>query len=190
MDKDKNAYFDLVLRIKQNEEYAFEMLFKLFYKQLFQYALVFVKHAHIAEEILQDAFLKIWEIRQSIDENQSIKAFLYKCVHNSSINYLNKLKTTNRLSQEYLNELNHRQEFFQESHEDNYFELLAKEELEDKIRQVIQDLPPQCREIFVMCRMYSLTYNQIAEKLNISVNTVKTQLSRAMQKIRDEVKNS
>lgn len=189
VNKDNNAYFDLVLRIKRSEEPAFEMLFKLFYKQLLQYALVYVKHPHIAEEIVHDSFLKIWEIRSTIDENQSLKAFLYRCVHNNSINYLNKVKVTNRLAEEYGIELLHRGELFQHDPNDRYFEQLSNDDLIEKIKKNIQELPSQCREIFMMCRIYGLTYNQIAEKLNISVNTVKTQLSRAMQKIRDEIKN-
>lgn len=190
MDKNKIIQIDLIQRIKKGENSAFELLFKLYYSPLLHFARVYVKQTDAAEEIVQETFIKVWETRASLDENQSIKAYLYRCIHNNSINYIKKLQLTRKLAEEYINELIYRLRLIEQETPQNYFDILAQEELEKRITMSIDSLPPQCREIFILCRLDGLSYQQIADKLNISINTVKTQLSRALQKIRTDLKIS
>jgi len=180
--------FELTEKLKKGDQLAFELLFKLYHKPLCNFARVYVKHEDIADEIVQETFIKIWEVRSTLDENLSVKAFLYRCVHNHSINYIRKLKVTNRLSDEYIAEIKYRMQFLEMGLDDSYFEELEAKDLEQKIQQTIDGLPQQCREIFLLSRFTEMTNRQIAEKLSVSVNTVKTQVARALHKVRIALK--
>lgn len=190
MVKDEVLHVELTKRIKQSELSAFELLFKLYHKPLCNYARVYVKHFEIADEIVQETFVKIWEIRSSLDEKLSIKAFLYRCVHNHAINYIKKMQKDARLSNDYIQEMKYRMQFLELETDDNYFDKLAAMDIESIIEKAIDELPPQCREVFLLSRFKGMSYQQIADHLMISVNTVKTQLSRSTQKIRMVLKKS
>jgi RNA polymerase sigma-70 factor, ECF subfamily len=176
--------FELTERVKQGEQVAFELLFKMHHEQLCNYARVYVKSMDIADEIVQDTFVKIWEIRTTLDPDQSLKAFLFRCVHNNCINYIKKVKVNSKLSETYVNEMKYRMQLLEQDVPESYFDMLAEEELGISIKKAIDELPAQCKEIFLLSRFNEMSYQQIADKLRISVNTVKTQLSRAMQKLR------
>jgi RNA polymerase sigma-70 factor, ECF subfamily len=178
---------ELVRLIRRGEQSAFELLFKLHYSALSQFARIYVKRNDIAEEIVQETFIKIWEIRDSIDENRSLKAFLYKCVHNNSINFIKTEKKLIHLNEEFISELEVRFHLSSEEYSDNYFEFLASEQLSALVHDSIMKLPDQCREVFLLCRFHNQSYQEIASKLDISINTVKTQLSRAMTKLQQSL---
>jgi RNA polymerase sigma-70 factor, ECF subfamily len=184
VQKDEILNVELTRRIKQNEQTAFRLLFKLYYNQLCNYARIYVKRFEIADEIVQETFVKVWEIRSTLDERLSLKAFLYRCVHNNAINYIKKLEVDNRLTSDYVNEMKHRMQLLERETGDSYSDNLAAEELEVYIQKAIDDLPAQCREVFLLSRFKEMSYQEIADHLLISTNTVKTQLSRALQKIR------
>jgi RNA polymerase sigma-70 factor (family 1) len=180
--------FELTERIKKGEQSAFKILFKLYHKPLCHFARVYVKQMDIADEIVQETFIKIWEIRHTLDETLSLKAFLYRCVHNNCINYIRKLQVDNRLSEKYVHEIKYRVQFLELGLDHSYFDELVANELDLKIQKAIDGLPEQCREIFLLSRFNDMNNRQIAEKMSVSVNTVKTQVSRALQKIRTSLK--
>ncbi|HEY4788225.1 MAG TPA: RNA polymerase sigma-70 factor [Bacteroidales bacterium] len=184
MTKDEILNIEITKRIKQDDTSAFELLFKLYHKQLCNYARIYVKHLEISDEIVQETFVKIWEVRETLDERLSLKAFLYRCVHNNSINYIKKMQVTNRLSKDYINEMKYRMQLLELETADKYFDKFAAEELESCIQRLIDELPAQCREVFLLSRFKEMSYQEIANQMSISINTVKTQLSRALQKLR------
>jgi RNA polymerase sigma-70 factor, ECF subfamily len=186
--KEELIHNEIIKRVKSGDQKAFELLFNLYYNQLVNFAYTFLKDVDIANEIVQETYIKVWEIKDSLDENLSIKAFLYKCTHNNCINYIKKAQVTHKLTEKYITELSYRLKFLGENQPNSFFDDLAEEELELCVQKAIDSLPQQCREIFLMSRFKGLTYLEIANKLSISVNTVKTQLSRALQKIRLGIK--
>ncbi len=179
---------ELALRIKQSDLKAFELLFKIYHKPLCNYAKVYVYNIDIADEIVQETFISIWDNRTLIDEQKSLNSFLYKCIYNNCINFIKKAQTNRKLSEAYKKEIEYRVRMLEENYSESYFDHLTNEELENSIKIAIEHLPDQCREIFLLSRYEELTYQQIADKLNISINTVKTQLSRALQKLRIDLK--
>ncbi len=190
MSKEKLFEGELVRLIKRGEQSAFEILFRLHYNALIHFANTYVKRSDIADEIVQETFIKIWEIRSSIDETRSIKAFLYRCVHNNCLNYIRDQKKIVYLSSEFISELEGRFQLIDENASNNYFEYLASEQLSALVHDSIMQLPDQCREVFLLCRFHDKSYQEIATQLGISVNTVKTQLSRAMAKLNDAIKSA
>lgn len=179
---------ELIKKIKSGDQRAFELLFRLLHKKLCNYAYIFVRDYSVSDEIIQETFIKVWETKDSLKEGQSVSAFLYKCVHNNSINYLKKKKVSSQFSEKYLNEIRASLSTVEQDFNEELIGKISLENLETRLTSAIDELPGQCREIFLLSRFENLTYQEIANKLEISVNSVKTQISRAFQKIRAVLK--
>jgi len=176
----------LISRIKSGDQFAFEILFKFMHKKLSAYARFFIRDHETVNDLIQDTFIKIWEVRESLQEDKSIKAYLFRSVHNNCINYLNKRQLNIHQSEEYARNI--KESVLSAEQGNDYEQLLdrmAQDEFDLRLSNVIDNLPPQGKEIFVLSRYHELTYKEIAVKLGISINTVKTQISRAFQKIRE-----
>lgn len=158
------------------DDLAFERLFKDHYRELHAYAQVILRDTITAEEIVQGMFLKFWEKRALLDIQTSVKAYLYRCVYNDSMNYLKhekiKLKYT---------------DFVVHSMNGTHEPASAKTELgelELQLHHALNELPEQCRTIFQMSRFEELKYREIAEELGLSVKTVENQMSKALKLLR------
>jgi RNA polymerase sigma-70 factor (ECF subfamily) len=135
-----------------------------------------------SEDIVQDVFYKIWKNRAHLDESQSFVSYLFSAVKNSSLNLLDRKKHESKYTEIMaLLYLRQRQE--------NGIETLVARDLEHDFSKALEHLPHECRKIFELSRFEGLKYQQIAERLNISIKTVETQMSRALFKIRFELKD-
>jgi len=170
----------LALRIKLGDEQAFELFFYKFNSRLCAFANKFLDDPEEAQEVVQDIFVKIWESRDEIDPESSLKSYVFKCVQNLSINRLRRKKVESRYTEIYRLVYIDNVEF--SAHES----LLAKE-LEAHIIHSINKLPSECRKIFELSRSEGLKYREIAEALHISVKTVETQMSKALRSLRHEL---
>lgn len=135
-----------------------------------------------AEDIVQEVFYKIWKNRAHLDENKSFSAYLFSAVKNSSLNLLDHKKHENKYA-EIMAVLYLRQR------QDDGIETLVAKDLEQDFNKALEHLPLECRKIFELSRFEGLKYQEIAERLNISIKTVETQMSRALFKIRFELKD-
>ena len=165
---------------------AFEFVFLSFYNELCIYACGILRDIDSAEEIVQDVFVKLWENRVELSIKLSIKAYLYRAVHNQCVNYLDHIQVRKKYALELTK--NYR-DLISPVSSDHPIANLLVQELEDKINQSLLDLPEQCRKVFLLIRYEDLSYNEAAEKLGISINTVKTQLQRAISRLRENLKN-
>lgn len=138
-----------------------------------------MKDFETAKEIVQDAFISLWEKRESIDLSKPVKSYITTSVYNKSLNYLRDNKKFNRdiLNFENLYTMS----------EQNQGDKLVAAEIELKIKTSIDELPEKCREIFVMNRYENLKYQQIADKLQISIKTVEAQMSKALAHMRSKL---
>lgn len=152
------------------------MLFRSHFAGLCFFAQKYVKDIDTAKEIVQDAFLSLWEKRDTIDMDRQVKSYLTMIIHNKCTNYLrdNRKFDTNILQIENLLDVP----------EYESTDSLVTGELKVSIESAINELPEKCREIFVMNRYENLKYQEIADKLQISVKTVETQMSKALQHMR------
>ncbi len=152
------------------------MLFRSHFTGLCFFAQKYVKDIDTAKEIVQDAFLSLWEKRDTIDMDRQVKSYLTMIIHNKCTNYLrdNRKFDTNILQIENLLDVP----------EYESTDSLVTGELKVSIESAINELPEKCREIFVMNRYENLKYQEIADKLQISVKTVETQMSKALQHMR------
>lgn len=176
---------DLILGIQEGNKHLFAFLFKTYFSSLSAYAATIVKHSFLAEEIVQETFIKIWESRQQLHIKISLRSYLFRCVHNNCINYLKSTKVSLKHDDEFKKEVAYHIELATLNFSEEILDNLISEEMEASFERKINELPDQCREIFVLSRYDQFTYLEIAQKLNISINTVKTQISRALDKLRD-----
>jgi len=170
----------LAQRIKLGDEQAFELLFRKYYVRLCAFANKFLNEPEDAKEIVQDVFAKIWEGRQEIDPEDSLKSYVFKIAQNLSINKLRRNKVESRYS-EVLKLV------YIENREISVHESLMASELEENIANSIGNLPAECRKIFELSRIEGLKYKEIADKLNISIKTVEAQMSKALRLLRIEL---
>jgi RNA polymerase sigma-70 factor (ECF subfamily) len=157
----------------------FENLFFEAYADLCAYAKLFVNDLDEAEEIVQDIFVKFWENRSEIEILASSRAYLFKAVRNSCLNFIKHRKIEDSYKQQ--NQAIRDEGIFAVDEE------LAGSELEQKIRIAIDKLPPERKKIFIMCRFEGLRYKEIADKTGISVKTVENQMGKAMKFLKEEL---
>ena len=154
----------------------FETLFKEQYQPLFFYAVKFVFRHDIAEELVQDVFVQLWENRKSLQIKTSIKSYLYTAVRNRCLNYLK--SHWHRMVED---------DAILEGFSAEAQGAVDNESLKKLIQQGIQSLPEKCRIIFTLSRQAGLTYDEIAEELGLSKETVKSQIKIAIQKLRNHL---
>ncbi|MBL7802593.1 MAG: RNA polymerase sigma-70 factor [Saprospiraceae bacterium] len=163
---------ELPQALRRGDEAAFDALFRALYAPLCRYATGMCDgDPDLAEDLVQQAFVKLWEQRAQIDVRHSLRAYLYKMVHHQALNRLRHLRTRERYQNE---QLRHPEEATQ----------LADPDLSRKIHQALETLPPQCRQIFELSRFEELKYREIAELLQLSVKTVETQMGKALRLMR------
>lgn len=174
---------ELLEKIKEGNESAFEILFIRYYEPLCKYAYGILKNKNEVEEIVQSVFVKVWEYHKNIQIKISFKSYLYQMVHNAVANEIKRKKVAQKHEEE-LTRLN-----LHSPISENYpiANLISQESVE-KIEKEIASLPEQCRLVFIKYKFEDKSYNEIAEEMNISNNTIKTQLRRAMQKLHEAFK--
>lgn len=175
-------------KIQSGEMCALEKVYKAVFKSLAFYASEITGQAQLAEEIVQDVFLKIWQKRSELSIKGSFKAYLFQSVHNQALNAIRHQKTI----KESVNLLCSEETwlFISENYDlnDHFIERIFSDETEVIIEQIIKELPDKCRNVFLMSRFESLKNEEIAARLGLSEDTVKTHIYRALQKITSALK--
>ena len=170
-------------KTKSEEELAFELLFRKYYVQLCGFANKFIANSTESEEIVQEVFLNVWKKRDQLKIDNEIRPYLFKSIQNLCFNFLEHKKVVDNyyavIEVVYKNQ----------AEEFNTYESVLYTELQTRADVVIGALPDQCRKIFQMSRQEGLKYNEIADKLGISVKTVETQMSRALSKLKEELRD-
>jgi len=172
--------------IRKGDSKAFEHLFKSYFAQILSYAKEILKDHHLAEEFAEDTFVKFWTDREKICINTSIRAYLFRCIYNRCINHFKHSKVKNKYRLFFLHHISPDETNSVYSFDFPLARILDKEN-ENLLEESIAKLPKQCREIFILSRYEDLRNDKIAQKLGISVSTVKTQISRALVKLRKDL---
>jgi len=170
---------DIIGRIRQGDERQFESLFRSSYVSLVRYARTLVKDQDDAEEIVQELFYRIWQDREKIRIESSLNGYLFRSVHNRCLHFIEH----NRVVIKHAEEMSLR---LPESPE-NPSDILNYKELQARIAGILEKLPERCGKIFCMNRFEGLKYNEIAEKLSVSVKTVEANMGRALREFRKEL---
>jgi len=160
-------------------EYSdFESLFKTHNKALRNLAYNLVRDKDAAKDVVQEVFLKLWNNRQNLNLEDSIKHYLFKATAHTALNHLRFSKKLITLEDDVLKNA----VTSETSTESNY------SELEWRVRRAIDKLPPKCKAIYTLSRHEGLKYQEIADTLNLSLKTVENQMGIALEKLREDLK--
>jgi len=165
--------------LSNDNRLAFEYIFKKYYQDLCRFGVTYVKDIDIAEELVQQIFINIWERRYELSISTSMKSYLFTAVRNKSFNYI-KLQLPKEYKKVDIDEVG-----FIDSN--NKEEDIVFEDLKVYVANAIDSLPAKCKVIFNLSRNSGLTYKEIAEELDISVKTVENQIGIALKKLREQL---
>lgn len=158
-------------QINRQDPQAYRALYDLYYRALVFYAMRLVTRQDVAEDLVQELFVSMWNKRVTFISGVSFRSYLYNAVYNASLNYLKHKEVEQRYAETVWEQCNEEARVWAERYE---------EEVYRQLYQAIDRLPPKCREIFLM-HMDGKRNDEIAEVLNIAVETVKTQKKRALK---------
>ncbi|SEW25632.1 RNA polymerase sigma-70 factor, ECF subfamily [Chitinophaga sp. YR573] len=173
---------ELVVRLQQDEVSAFDTLYWKYHQAVYRNIFKFVKEQIVTEDILQEVFAKLWEKRKDINPSQSVAGWLFVISFNLSVDYVRKKLREQTIHKELLN-----LDF------DDDYSLDRKNIYEDQyqlLEKAIAQLSPKKRKIVTLCKLEGKTYDEVAEELKISRNTVKEHLSIAMVKLNDYIQKN
>ncbi|PHQ58994.1 MAG: RNA polymerase sigma-70 factor [Maribacter sp.] len=171
MDKTK-----LVCDIKNGDQLAFKLIYEEFYEPLLAYITTFTRNRQDAKDIVQNCFIILWNKRKDLADDSSLKSYLFTVAHNLYINqYKKDLYRSRVLDELKFKALNNR---IDESR-------TITEARIERMTLLIENLPPRCKQIFLMSKREGKKYIEISTLLNISSKTVESQMRIAYQKIRD-----
>lgn len=170
----------LIDALKEGDERALARIFSVYKDKLYAYCFRIVKTKDLTDEIVADVFITLWKRRDQLNITTSFEAYLISMARNLAIDSLKRASKDERLYEEIL--LNASLLYTQPDDRLDYYELQAA------VEEAIRNLPPQRRQIFIMSREDNYTHQEIADKLNISKNTVKDQIVKALADIRTYLK--
>jgi len=170
--------------MKTGDIQLFEEIYHTYYPVLYHYAVSITKDQGMAEDAVSEVFLKMWEARNSTVIESSLKSYLFKSVYHQCLNSLKHI----RVRDNYRNFFLHHPPLL-EDETDYPLSGVIENEINTILHKTIDQLPEQCRKIFVMSRIDDLKHEEIAQQLSISINTVRTQIRRALEKLRIELKD-
>ncbi|WP_294142968.1 RNA polymerase sigma-70 factor [uncultured Sanguibacteroides sp.] len=164
---------NLLQELKTGDEQAYKRLFRVYYANLVVYASTILKDREVAEDIVQELFINFWYEKKYESINSELERYLFRAIRNNCINYIrNERRHNDRLVRMIVNEK-----------EECKVDLEEMEEREELYR-AMNRLPEQCRRIFDLCCVEGMKYQEVANQLGISINTVRTQMARAFKSLR------
>jgi RNA polymerase sigma-70 factor (family 1) len=172
---------ELMLEIKADNMLAFDILYKKYSKRLYKFAFSILKSNEESENIIQDVFLNLWENRQKVDKDSSVKYYVFTIVHNSAISLIRKKARTTQFIEYLKLQQNLNQEPVNVEYEYN--------ELKERLDLIVNHLPLRQKEVYILHNVEGLKYQEIAKRLNISENTIENHMSRALRTIREKLGN-
>lgn len=163
--------------IANNSEVAFGKLYAFYHQKLVSFAYSILHAREMAEEVVEDVFIKVWKKRTTIDKVENLAVYLYVSVKNTALNRLSG-KARALLVQPY-DDLDSTTEPLHS----NPYELMISAEIMNKMNEAVEKLPPRCKMIFKLIREDGLKYKDVSSILNISVNTIDAQMAIAIKRI-------
>ena len=163
----------------QDSDKAFRYLYDKYAATLRYFSAKYVDDDATIEDIVQDAFLNLWEKRNEFKTESTIKAYLYKIVRSFSVDTIRRRNIANRYAEKIVLEKED-QEFFLEN--------IVESEVFQMIQTVFNELPPSCREVYELS-LHGKSHEEISQLLDISINTVKKHKNNANHYMRERLKH-
>ncbi|WP_298484804.1 RNA polymerase sigma factor [uncultured Maribacter sp.] len=175
---DLNDNKSLIYFLKKGDEKAYMFLLDKYHRRLHAYALTLLDDHSLAQDIVQNVFLKTWQYRKKLNHEYTIQSFLYKSVYNEFVNTYKKDKAMMLLQMKYYEALHQEIEKIDEKSLEELIQLVTKE---------VEKLPPKCKQIFSLSKKEGLTNMEISEYLNISIKTVEAHITKAFTILKNKL---
>ena len=172
---------DLAHRIKYGEKEAYEELFERYAPRIFHFSLSYLKNNADAEELVQDVFMKVWEKREILDAGQNVKAYLFKIAVNTIYDFIRRKNIETAFNEFAL--------VNSQKSSNATWDAVIYKEMQTRINVLISEMPEQRRRVFYLSKKKGLTNDEIAQKLELSKRTVENQLYRAINFLKENLKN-
>lgn len=166
-----------LLLLREGSEQAFEKIYLLYSKRLFGNLLKLVKSESIAQEILQEVFLKVWDNRRFIDTEKSFRSYLFKIAENKTYDFFRKAARDHKLQQLLLAAATEGYEHIES--------LIVNKENNRLLQQAIEALPPQRQQVFRLCKLEGKSYEEVSRLLGISTSTISDHIVKASRAVRE-----
>ncbi|NUO79653.1 RNA polymerase sigma-70 factor [candidate division KSB1 bacterium] len=170
-----NSDAELAQALRASDHVAFKTLYFRYFEVLYRFLWRYTRAEQVAKDLVQEVFTRVWQNRDKLDPQQSVKAYLFRIGYNLVIDHLRK-KTHQPDSLE-----------ADSAHEPSYVDE-SQFDLREKLQTAIDNLPEPLRVVFTMSRFEENTYAEIAEVLEISIKTVESRMSKALKELRDQLK--
>uniref|UniRef100_UPI00352A779A RNA polymerase sigma factor n=1 Tax=Aerococcus urinaeequi TaxID=51665 RepID=UPI00352A779A len=177
MIADKENLNLLLQRLQQGSEEAFTILYDKFSKPLYRNILRLVKDEEIAEELLQDLFMKIWERKEKISLEGSFKSFLYKVAENIVYSYFRTVAKDARLIDKLISDY--------VDYDSNAEELIIAKETNAMLQKAIEYLPTQRQQVYILCKLQGKSHEEVSNLLGISTSTINNQIVKANKTVKE-----
>ncbi|WP_252940007.1 RNA polymerase sigma-70 factor [Roseivirga pacifica] len=163
----------------KGDEQAFSQLFQMYYDDACRYIIRIIRDQDTAEEIAQATFVNLWEKRDLIKADVSFKSYLFRSVYNTALNYLKHQKVVATYVSRKQENIDVAKKSYV-SHQPDF-------ELQKRIDDALESLPPQCQRVFRLSREDGMKYHEIADELGISKKTVEVHMGKALRILRDHL---
>lgn len=174
-----NSEAFLVGRLQQGDKEAFELIFNEYKEKLYYFSLSYLHSSSETEEVIQNVFISLWENRQLVKDQGTLKSFLYKITVNLIYNYFKH----QAVHQKYLNHIS----FMNMLEDDHSQQTIFYNDLKDIIDALIENLPLRQQLIFKLSRHVGLSHSEIASRLGLSLRSVENQIYRAIKYIKENL---
>lgn len=169
---------ELLIFLRDDDRLAFSAIYDRYYKDVYRYSCILVKVPELAEDLTHEVFLKIWEVRKQLKIERSFKGYLFRVCHNKAVDMNKKIAAERLLMDQVLHhyKVNPVVENYTQQQLQKYDSL---------VEEALNSLSPQRRKVFEMCKKQKKSYEEVAQELNISANTVKAHMSQILSLLRN-----
>lgn len=172
----------LVVLLNNDDQKAFLEIYDRYKNELATHLVRLLHSYELAEEVLQDVFMMLWEKRHDMDASKSVPAYLYRSAINKTKNVFRKMANDNRLREEFLI-------YFRVANNNSVEEWIENKEIQQLLQTLLDRLPPQQKKVYMLCKLDGLSYKEVSEQLKISITTVNSHIRNANIFLKGEIKN-
>jgi len=172
---------ELLAKVAEGDQRAFRTLYDFYHHRIYAFALHLLKSDILAEEIVQETFLKLWKQGYELNKIVNLESFLVTIARNRSLDVLRRTKLEIKTDQHLIKE-------WSETHNDTE-ESIILNDTRRVLQNAVDQLPPQQKQVYQLCHQEGLKYEEAAQKLNLSALTVQSYMKLALRNLRKHIKN-
>jgi RNA polymerase sigma-70 factor (ECF subfamily) len=167
---------DLIISFCKGEKEGFNYCFNTYYKAVYFFAWKYVKDGAVAEDIVENSFIKLWEKREQMESEAGLRGYLYKTVYHGCLRWNSRQSMVDRRQKEIV--------YLSETVEKDCLENIIKAETLRRVKEAMEELPSECRKVFMKLFVEGKSVVETAAELKVAVSTVKNQKARGIKLLR------